>query len=376
MRLSRNKNGTIGRHVRSMGETAQIAVPAQASYASSNIVSYNTIDKDQAYWDNQEKIRREKFLAEQAKQNDLKAKRAAERAQMETLILQQQTKAYIDPLQDALKRKFALDAVSPETERVVKSIKADFYDREMVPAPQELPKYGAVNPDFSNFDITGHPLTRDGRYGTVTDFDRIVKGRELDNADVKIVAGTMLRELPGTRRATAQMGSSWFTPSDLIKFSEYVPANNVIPSNYPSSTGDGELDSWTKYVYEQNKVLESQNSGTSYIQEFNPKNWKIMIEFKNDNFVVYKVIRTDMAPYYQLTSAEEFKQFISKYPDANYVDMTNAVKAGASTHEIQTMLPTSTSNVSTTSASAKSSTGKKIALTAAAALGILFLTRE
>lgn len=236
MYLARNKNGTIGRRVRSMGEQAVVATPAVASHASSTILSYGSLERDQAYWQAKEKefqrnleIQQQKILAD-------KAKKAQERRSLEAQVLNEQQKIAINPLEDALKRQFALAAVSPETERVVKSLKADFYDRELVPAPQELPKYGAQSPDFNIFGIVGNPLSRNGRYGTVTDFDRIVKGTELDNDEVKVVAGTMIRNISETRRG---MGSSMYSPTVLMSTDQYVPTQNDVSTQVMSPVPTG-----------------------------------------------------------------------------------------------------------------------------------------
>lgn len=212
MHLARSKNGTIGRKIRSMGENAVIEAPAQGEHQTNVQVNYGSLAKDEMYWKEKEKKFQEKLLkAQEQGKNKARLQEKAFRA-FQNSALQAQALISINPIEDALKKKFAREAISSQSANVVASLKPDFYDRELVPAPQEGIKSGVVPADYYMTKIVGNPLTRDGKYGSVTDFDRIVRGEELDNADVRVVGGTMVRRLPKTRPTHAQLGSSMYTP--------------------------------------------------------------------------------------------------------------------------------------------------------------------
>jgi hypothetical protein len=207
MILARNKNGQIGRKTRSMGEAAVVSLPTQAAHTANVILDPNTLDKNQKYWNDRELAFKKNLEIAAHKANVISAQKKAELKKLEKQALKMQKQTVINPLENALKIQFALQAKSPQSARVVESLKADFYDRELVPVPAERIPTGVRSPDFAIYHVRGNPLTRDGEFGVVTDFDKIVSGQELDNTNVQLVGGTMVRKLPSTRPAHSQMGS-------------------------------------------------------------------------------------------------------------------------------------------------------------------------
>lgn len=207
MHIAIGKNGRIGRKTRSMGETVEVAAAPVVDQHMNVMVDYNTLQSNAAYIKKQEEIHKAQVEEGIKKARAEAAERAKEARALEiSALLQQQQKA-IHPLQDALKSYFAQQLTQSETERVVRSIKADFFDNEMIPDYQEGVKAGVRSADFNIRNVVGNPLVRDGKYGVVTDYDRLVQGLELDNDAVQIVGGTMVRRLPA-RGERAQMGES------------------------------------------------------------------------------------------------------------------------------------------------------------------------
>ena len=208
MHLARDKYGRIGRRVRAMGESAVVALPSVAASLTNVEVSPAMIDKNQHYWEAKEKaLQKELSLKRQQREAKQAAKNKEIRAQA-AKVAKLQMEIPMNPIEQALKKQFALQAKASESSKVVKSLKADFYDREFIPVPEEKIRVSARSGDFEITNLVGNPLTRDGRYGVVTDYDRLVRGQELDNANVQLVGGTILRKLPNKRRDSS-MGWEW-----------------------------------------------------------------------------------------------------------------------------------------------------------------------
>lgn len=228
MFLARNKNGTIGRRVRAMGEESVIALPSAGSPMSNTQVSQNNVDTNQAYWAEREAKFRADLVAGQKKEMSLRAIKLEKFRALEKAALDEQALISINPIEDALKRKFAIEAQSPQSANVLKSIKADFFDHRMIPAPQEGIKSGVRSADFNINELTGNPLTRDGQYGVVTDYDRIVQGQPLAvGGRVNMTGETILRKQPKKRPLPAQMGLSWEDASNWFSSVGASTADNL-----------------------------------------------------------------------------------------------------------------------------------------------------
>lgn len=188
--LAKNKKGQIGRHVRTLGETVDVAVAPSDVPHSTVLVDYNTLAAAEAL-NHAQALERASAFTEAKRLEAIASSEARVRFQaLERSALSSQSVQH--PLQDAFKVHFAIQQSQTQTERVLRSIKADFRETEMMPAGPEGIKSGVRSADFNQNELRGNVLVRDGVYGRVTDFDRIVEGTELDN-DVVAVAGTMLR---------------------------------------------------------------------------------------------------------------------------------------------------------------------------------------
>jgi hypothetical protein len=190
--LAKNSRGQIGRHVRSFGEEAQIEIPPGAARTGTVEVSARSIEQDQQYW--QEMDRRAQAEAE-ARITRARFERASARAaedQRRALIESQQVPATYNLEEEKLKRYFARNMGMSESERTARSVRADFTINEMIPGNPKRPMN--IRSDYRQMEIVGNPLTRDGSYGVTTDYDRFVRGTELDNDLVPVPqSSTLLR---------------------------------------------------------------------------------------------------------------------------------------------------------------------------------------
>ena len=230
MRLARMANGQVGRVLRSMGEQAVIENPSKADYSSSTDLDLSTLDQDQNYWRNVEAQNKAQIMANQELN---RARNEALKAQFNETqeSIKASQKIPLDPTQEKIKNYLIKQKNQTESERTVLRLKPDFYDRESIPVGFEQ-GMSLRSGDYRQNDIMGNPLTRDGQYGPVTDYDRFVEGGELDNDIVQVVGGTMLRRLPPrpqmgrkSSKKMSGMGDFW---SDLLtnttaQLTEQVP---------------------------------------------------------------------------------------------------------------------------------------------------------
>jgi hypothetical protein len=208
MYLARGKDGRLGRMVRSLGEHAVVAAAAPVVDQRSVIVSNESIDADN---------RRESArLINVARAKQMHEARQAEAARKSAIAFDQKRRQAelqqmhrpLDRKNEMLKGYFGAQADMSETELVNRSLKADFYDRELVPGEHfDQGSWGFnVLADYQTNALTGSPVSRDGSFGPSTDYDRFVYGTELDNDTVQmpdggdgsmIVGGTMMGRIDG-----------------------------------------------------------------------------------------------------------------------------------------------------------------------------------
>ena len=201
MYLARDKHGRLGRQVKSFGENAVVeSAPVVADHRNIYVSNESIIQDDlNARYDDRKK--RAEARAMQIAQKRAQALEMARQRQGMLLAQEQQVGIPEDKDNAAIRNYFIRQANMSETERMNRSMKADFYDREMVPGLPTVSR--AFNPraDFSTNAITGSPLTNDGSFGPSTDYDRFVYGTELDNDRIEdgamIVGGTMLGRYDG-----------------------------------------------------------------------------------------------------------------------------------------------------------------------------------
>lgn len=224
MRLSKNANGQVGRHIPGVGESARVTTPAQGDRRGNVYLSLGQIAEDDAYWTQKENEARAIQQATavkniiEAKAQELKAQAAA-RSQD-----QFQKLAKFDPMNAKLKNFFAKRQMMGETAQVADSVlpgQVATYGRDLSaagahlppPAPADfsasggnldyvdgLPMTGGDQwrADWRTHAIKGNPLTRDGVFGPgVTDYERFIDGIDVNQTDVvnttsDIAGGTML----------------------------------------------------------------------------------------------------------------------------------------------------------------------------------------
>lgn len=202
MILARSKNGAVGRQVKSVGEKAIVEAPRLAERRSDLYISTRSIDEDEAYWKAQENKARAEYQAQMLRADyEKRAQKLIDDANRKK-VLSEQAKKPLSVEDTQVKAYVARTMGLSETEKVSRSISADFDINVEV---KEAGKLRPIVPraDFRLQSITGNPLTRDGSYGVVTDYDRFVRGQELDN-DLVPTGGTMLR-----RPMSSEFGFSW-----------------------------------------------------------------------------------------------------------------------------------------------------------------------
>lgn len=195
MMLAKRKDGTIGRMVRSMGETAVVEDSPLADRRGDLYLSKSSIAENANYI--------QQLANKKAKEDQVRAEAYASQlqadkirnARMQTQIQSEQKAAMFNPMNEALKKHFAIVANKTQTETVASTVRADFSDRTEIRDPNAKPALNQYA-DFRQNRIVGNPLTRDGSYGVVTDYDRIVRGNE--DLPIRYAGGTMLQPLyPG-----------------------------------------------------------------------------------------------------------------------------------------------------------------------------------
>jgi len=207
MYLAKSKNGMVGRVRKSHDGQAVIAPSTMGERVGNLYLSVGQIEADDKYWKQKDEENRAKY---QAQVVSAQAKRKAQSIQEQKsreAAQRQQAQIPEDLTQRKLKKYFAQTMGMSQTERVARSLQADFSQTEMLPGKRAYTPVARA--DYQNHQITGNPLTRNGNYGPVTDFDRFVNGTENENDFVKYAAGTMYRKpVPG------QFGWEWSDVGD------------------------------------------------------------------------------------------------------------------------------------------------------------------
>jgi len=199
------KNGKFGRIKNTINGVPDVADAPSADQRGELFVSQSTIIRDQ-----ERLIQEKQIKAEMKKARALKIKEDAKRYVEEfnrarALAITEKKNKVIDPDQLKIKQYYSQQMGRTQSENVARSIKADFTNNQrMIETHPNRPIVPRA--DFQQFQLRGNPLTRDGIQGHTTDFERIVRGEELDNDRAgNVVGGTMLRSV-------SQMG---FNFSDL-----------------------------------------------------------------------------------------------------------------------------------------------------------------
>jgi hypothetical protein len=235
MQLARRKDGSIGRMIPGQGEEAKVANISLADRRGDTYLSQAVIDENDKFLKRLElKKQAEKKAKELTKAKKDQSEKISQ-AKMQAQIAEQQVAAQHDPLNEALKKHFALAARTSETVSTVKTLRADFSDRTEV--VDDKPKRPMVaRADYRQNQIVGNPLTRDGKFGPYSDYEKIVNGTE--NEPVSYAGGTMLKpiypgdfgnewmESSGNQQRHSQMGEfSWDTLwSDTVDaFTDQAP---------------------------------------------------------------------------------------------------------------------------------------------------------
>ena len=213
MYLAMDKNGRLGRK---MGQAAApvsasptavpqatIQAPPCAEYTSNVQASPAQIQSDNQYWNSVDAYANQCQAQKQAQAQSAQAladslwyKQAAE-----LNSFQNKVPANAD---DQTVINYLIKCVNtPESERMARSISPNFNINRL--APGSVFQTPTQNPDsdFNQFQLMGNPLTRNGQYGVVTDWDRFVRGVEMENAEItgsSAIQNTILRKHPSFGR--------------------------------------------------------------------------------------------------------------------------------------------------------------------------------
>jgi hypothetical protein len=165
--------------------TAVIETPMCAERTSNVYVNPNQIQADQDYWDSVQQT-----TAQAQAQND--AATQSSQAIADDVWYKQAKE--LDSFQnnipenadDATLKNYLVNCVgTTESMRVASSISPNFNINRLAPGQVFQTPTQNPNADFNEFELMGNPLTRDGQYGVVTDWDRFLQGREMQNAEVQ-----------------------------------------------------------------------------------------------------------------------------------------------------------------------------------------------
>lgn len=199
------KNGRIGRVKNTINGVPDVATAVSADQRGELYVSTSTLARDQALLDAE---KTQKLAVAQARKIQKENFQRKYYQDFLTAQKQAQLEAKNKPLNSdevKMKRYFSEQMGRSETENVARTLKADFYDRTQILETQPSRPIVA-RADFMASKLTGNPLTRDGAYGPVSDYEKIVQGVELNNDRVtSVVGGTILRK----HKHKSEMGFDW-----------------------------------------------------------------------------------------------------------------------------------------------------------------------
>lgn len=204
MHLAKDKDGNIGRKIPSPGPQAKVEKPKIADDRMNLYVSHSSVVKQEA----KDKMAEAKALAkEQALVVQKTVQRMAKQIEDKKKskeVEQYQKASKVDPTMLALKNFYEKKQAEGETKTVLNALSP----ASLPSAPADFSSTGGNvqyvrgNPmtggqqwraDFRTQLIVGNPLTRDGVFGpAITDYDRFVKGIDINERDVVKVAGNTI----------------------------------------------------------------------------------------------------------------------------------------------------------------------------------------
>lgn len=188
-------NGKFGRVKSTINGVPELAEAPRADQRGELYVSQSTILEDQRRLEEEKKLKAEIKKARAAKIKEDAKQFVKEFNHARAFQLQERKNKKISPEELKMKHYFSQQMGMTETEKVARSIKADFNINAQSIETNPLRPI-VKRADFNQFQLRGNPLTRDGIQGHVTDYERIVSGGELDNDHVgNVVGGTMLRSV-------------------------------------------------------------------------------------------------------------------------------------------------------------------------------------
>jgi len=203
MYLGINKNGQVGRITRNIGETAIIAETHAVDALRDVGLNPRSILQQSKEMRESEVLKRKRDSERKAKRRSQEAADFKEQSRRVKLMQAQQATAKHNPDEEKLRTYFAMQSKLTESEKTTRRMSADFnINDEVRDSGQKRPVVPRA--DFQIERLTGNPLTRNGAYGPVSDFDYIVKGRDVNDRTV-LVSGTMYRR-DRHFKAVPQMG--------------------------------------------------------------------------------------------------------------------------------------------------------------------------
>ena len=133
MYLARDKHGRLGRQVKSFGEDAVVESAPVVTDHRSVYVSNESIIQDDLNSRYDDRKRRIEARALDIANRRAQALELERQRQGRLMALQQEQELPEDKDNQAIRNYFIRQSNMSETERMNRSVKADFYDREMVP---------------------------------------------------------------------------------------------------------------------------------------------------------------------------------------------------------------------------------------------------
>lgn len=283
MYLAMNKYGQLGRKIPSMGDNAVIAPPVCADRTSSVIVNPNMAIADSDYWNSVAAAQEDLVNQTQMTQEEINQNADEVYAQANAQMLAYQNDVPEDQDQAALRRYYAMLNTTPESVKSAMTVRADFSMATQVPGePFTTPTLNPMS-DFNQNELVGNPLTRDGSYGVVTDWDRFVKGTEMQNSEVHTNNSIMYR-LPqaqmgrqgGRRRSRRRLGDEFddaaFQEFDAMPDDSSGGAIDVTSQTTAPAASTSSSPSWLSSLFSSasstaqaalNKQVASTKAGTA-----------------------------------------------------------------------------------------------------------------
>lgn len=200
MYLAKDHKGNIGRQLPKPGLQASVSKTSMGDRHGQLYLSARSIEEDEKH--NAEKERQQRARKEAQRFNRIAERRAIEareKIEAQKAKVRQKLAAY-DPNTEKLKLHYAKKSTMGETSQTLESLfanpPADFSQSGANPqyVPGERMRDPVWRADFRDHLIVGNPLTRNGEFGPeITDYDRFVKGVDVNQTDVvEIAGGTML----------------------------------------------------------------------------------------------------------------------------------------------------------------------------------------